>query len=234
MAHGRGTGFHQALQSEAQIRAHLAAAASLLAAQQPDLVALQEVDQPSVWSGGFDHVAVVAEHLDSHSYAAGRHVDRFGLHYGTAVLSALPTEAAHSYTFAANPPTPSKGWVLSTVEVGGRSVDVVSVHLDFSRAAVRAEQVAEMIAVLSQRDHPLVIMGDLNTDWSAGESAVAQLCQGLTLHTWEPESPLVTFPAMDERLDWILVSDELVLEAQWILEDPVSDHRAVVAELRLQ
>lgn len=234
LAHGRGTGLHQAVQGATQIRAQLSSAAALLAAEQPALIALQEVDHDSVWSGGFDHVAFVAERVDVHSHAAGKHVDRFGLHYGTAVLSNLPVASAHSYTFAATPPTPTKGWVLSTVQVGEVAVDVVSVHLDFSRAKVRAAQAAEMIAVLSQRDHPLVLMGDLNAGWGGDESVVSLLCHALTLHTWEPESPLVTFPAMGERLDWILVSDALELETQWILETPVSDHRVVVADLRLR
>ena len=65
VAHGRGTGFHQALQSEEQIRAQLVAAAALLAAEEPDVIALQEVDQPSIWSGGVDQIAVIADEIDA-------------------------------------------------------------------------------------------------------------------------------------------------------------------------
>ena len=234
VAHGRAMGFHQALQSEERIKEQLAAAAALLAAEDPDLIALQEADSPSAWSGGFDHVAFFADHTDSRAYAAGKHIDAFGLRYGTAVLSQTPIHEARSSTFAISPPTPAKGWVLSTVQVGAVWVDVVSVHLDFSRESVRTRQVTELVEALQARPHPLVLMGDLNTEWDDDDSAVARLCRELGLHTWAPSEALVTFPTTKSRLDWILVSEELEFTSHRVLDAPVSDHRAVVADLRLR
>jgi endonuclease/exonuclease/phosphatase family metal-dependent hydrolase len=43
---------------------------------------------------------------------------------------------------------------------------------------------------------------------------------------------MVTFPKTGRRLDWILVSPQLEFADHRILDDPISDHYAVVAEIR--
>lgn len=56
LAHGRGTAGHQATLSREQIAANLQKVADLIRRHRPDVLALQEADDPSVWSGWFDHV----------------------------------------------------------------------------------------------------------------------------------------------------------------------------------
>ena len=51
LAHGRGQGLHQALQNAGVRNSNLEKVRALLAGEAPDLVALQEVDAPSFWSG---------------------------------------------------------------------------------------------------------------------------------------------------------------------------------------
>ena len=113
-------------------------------------------------------------------------------------------------------------------------MDLVSVHLDFSRSAVRAKQVAEMIDLLSQRPNPLILMGDFNSDWFSEDSALRMLAAGLELRAYRPEATdLGSYPRSGRRLDWILISEPLAFSAYRTLELGLSDHHAVFAELRL-
>ena len=115
-----------------------------------------------------------------------------------------------------------------------RQADVVSVHLDFLRAGVRARQVARMVEVLAPRGRPLVVMGDFNAEWHDESSAVQRLADSLGLVAHAPEVRAHTFPAFRARLDWILVSPQLAFERHEVLSDVVSDHLPVIADLSLR
>ena len=74
LAHGRGQGLHQALQS-AEVRSrNLDQVRTLLAREAPDLVAVQEVDAPSFWSGGIDQLDFLGRDLQFRHYLHGAHV----------------------------------------------------------------------------------------------------------------------------------------------------------------
>ena len=61
LAHGRKDAWHQALLRRATIQANLNEVARILRQEEPDVVALQEADAPSLWSGRFDHIAYLSE-----------------------------------------------------------------------------------------------------------------------------------------------------------------------------
>lgn len=238
LAHGRSNGFHQAFQSRKTIEANLGRVAEVVVRENAHVVALQEADGPSLWSGQFDHVRFVAEAAGLPHYVRGNHMVGPRTRYGTAVISKLPTrEAPVSVTFRPSPPTLAKGFVLVTVPMPGAPdilVDVVSVHLDFARSAVRRRQVQEIIGLLSLRNHPRVILGDFNADY-AGEPTLRLLLDGLDLLAWNPEDTSgATFPFTNKRLDWILASPSLAFEAYRVIPDTLSDHRAVWARLVLR
>ncbi len=236
LAHGRGNGRNQCLQSGRRIRGTLGVVAELLRREQPDVVALQEADGESVWSGDFDHVTTLGRDAGFFTGCRAENVRGLGLSYGTALLSqfALADPAAH--TFAASPPTFSKGFVVAGIRhpASARPIDIVSVHLDFSRSSVRRRQVDHMIRVLRDRGRPLVVMGDFNCEWGPGTTPVTRLAAALGLRAYRPEDDgMATFPTMDRRLDWILVSPELRFLSCRTLPDVVSDHLPIVAELEL-
>jgi len=139
-------------------------------------------------------------------------------------------------TFDASPPTFSKGFVVATVDWPGEpniKVDVVSVHLDFLRKSVRGWQVEDMIAKLSSRGRPMIVMGDFNCEWKSKKSAVRAIAEGLNLKAYQPASlGMDTFPLLRRRMDWILISDELEFVTYRVLPDVISDHYAVVCEVR--
>ena len=232
-AHGRADGVHQALLSEERITENLDQIALVLNDLSPEVVALQEADGPSLWSGRFDHVAYLADAGGYEHALRGEHVSGLKLSYGTALLSRYPLENEASITFPPSPPLFPKGFVVGEVEVPGVGpVTVASVHLDFARESVRQEQVERLAEELADRPRPLIVMGDFNCDWD-DETTLPGLAEQLGLKVFKPEDTTTTFPKLGKRLDWIFVSDELEFVDYKVIGAELSDHRAVVARLRV-
>jgi endonuclease/exonuclease/phosphatase family metal-dependent hydrolase len=237
VAHGRGTGFHQMLQYSDETVRNLDSIATLLRVTGPDVIALQEADGPSFWSGNFNHVEHLASNAGfTHSVQAS-HVDAMGLAYGTALMSRLDLSNPRAVTFDPSLSPIPKGFVVSTIRWPGEDlidIDVVSVHLDFMSGAIRKKQADELIAVLRNRNHRVIVMGDLNSGWQQQGSAAQYLADSLGLNAYQPENnALVTFPALAERLDWILISPGLEFNSHEVIGAGISDHRGVLAELTL-
>lgn len=236
IAHGRGESFHQLLQDTDTTVANLDSIATLLRCSGVDIVALQEADGPSFWSGNFNHVDYLANNGAFSQSVQGMHVDGLGLAYGTALMANLALNNPKAITFDPSLSPVPKGFVVSTVNWPGNAdidVDIVSVHLDFASAAIRRQQAAELIETLRRRGHPVIIMGDFNDGWEEN-STVRHISEALALTAWSPEETgLETFPAFSKRLDWILVSPELSFRSYNVLPDPISDHRSVLAEVTL-
>ena len=239
LAHGRKRGPHQALQARTRLEQNLREVAAALLHASPDIVALQEADGPSSWSGNFDHVATLAELIEHEHHFRGEHglfeVGDLRLNYGTALLSQQQLVEPESHAFDRNW-RDTKGFVVARVAVpqwNDLEVDVVSVHLDFLAPNVRRQQIAHMAEVIGRRDRPTVLLGDLNT----GDRATQKLLlEKLGLRSC-PISRTPTFPSIRplRRLDWVLVSEDLEFASEHIvLPHRVSDHLAVVADLKLR
>ena len=239
VAHARRHARHQALLAEPALRQNLAAIAAVLRREGADVVALQEADGPSAWSGGFDHVATLAE-LSGYPHAfRGEHnpfsLGKLDLSSGTALLSRLPLAAPRSRAFGESW-RDTKGFVAATVAsdaLGGRELDVVSIHLDFLAERIRRRQVEHLVEQFRHHERPLVVSGDFNCEWSERRRSLDTLRRELRLRPLE-SSAHATFPSWRPlvRLDWILVSDELDFCGYRTLPDRLSDHLGVVAEIR--
>ena len=239
IGHGRGTAINQLLVSRKKTYRNLDRIAAVLERSEVDVVALQEADGPSRWSGGFDHVEHVAVLSGLTCAVHGVHAEGGMFRYGTALLSRRGLREARSHRFPPSRPTLRKGFVRAVVDwrVDGRvvPVTVVSVHLDYSRESVREVQVAEMIAELTDSPTPRIVMGDLNAGWERDDSIVRELAAGLRLQPIEPEAPgFGTYKSADgKRLDWILISDDLRFTRHEVLRERLSDHLAVLADVEL-
>jgi endonuclease/exonuclease/phosphatase family metal-dependent hydrolase len=237
LAHGRGQRWHQWLLKRAAIEANLDRVSAVLRRESPDVVALQEADGPSYWSGDFDHVAYLAEAAGYPYLVRGEHVQRRRLVYGTALLSKIPVHDALSVTFTRSITASTKGFVVARLALPGRhklSVDVAAVHLDCLRARVRRRQVSQIVESLATRGVPLVVMGDFNCGWHGRASPLRRLAEGLGLSAYCATSRRPwTFPRLRRRIDWILISPALEFAHCANLPDRVSDHRAVQAKLVL-
>lgn len=239
-AHGGRRAAHQAVLSRARVLRNLRRAARVVQATAADIVALQEADGPSAWSGDLDHVEVLARlgRLPSHYRGEHSRLDMgpLRLTYGTALLSRLPLAGRRSHRFATCW-RDTKGFVLATVPVaawGGMEIDVVSVHLDFLARRLRRRQVEQLARVVAPRRRPRVVLGDLNCCWSRERETLDLVAHSLGVELFDPEAQAPTYPARRprRRLDWILASKELELVSYRTLAHPLSDHLAVLGELR--
>ncbi len=242
IAHGRKDGVNQLFQRGTTIRKNLHEIAGVLSHSGAAIVALQEADAPSLWSGQFDHIAVLAEQANYPAVIHTTHARSWLFHYGTAILSQAGFTETLNYTFQPSPPTLNKGFTLAQIvwQPHGQDqppvlLDIVSVHLDFSRKQVRESQIREMTKVLEGRDQPIIILGDFNSDWLADELVVRALANDNKLQGYRPAADdLGTYPSGNKRLDWILISESLEFISYKVLPDVLSDHKAIVAEIGLR
>jgi len=237
LAHGRKDSFTQFFVDKSTFRNNLVEVAEFLKRENADIVTLQEADASSSWSGDFDHVAFLAREAGYAWYTHAIHIDNIFATYGTAVLSRYPIINGYGFDFNPTPPTPKKGFTLAEIEWMPNGVDkdkvvidVISVHLDFSRSSKRVEQIEDMKKVLGERDNPVVVLGDFNSDWVNGERELQALASEVQLATHLPEiNHMYTY--FDDRFDWILISREFDFCNYYTTTDILSDHLAVISEI---
>jgi len=236
VAHARRFGRHQALVAPLRLRDNLAAIAEVLRREAPDVVALQEADGPSAWSGDFDHVATLAQLGGfAHAFRGEHNPFSFGgrdLSSGTALLARVALEAPRSRAFQETW-RDTKGFVAATVRPAALEagpIDVVSIHLDFLADRVRRRQVEQLVETFRESDRPLVVMGDFNCEWSERRRSLDLLRRELRLRPLDAAAH-ATYPSWRPlvRLDWILISDALAFAGYETLPDRLSDHLGVVA-----
>lgn len=201
-----------------------------------DLVALQEVDSRTRRSGRVDQPQVIADALGMHvGFVEHRRFD--GGRIGVALLSRHPLANVERIALP--------GGVLAAlradVTIGGRVVRVFVVHLRptdprESLAQQRAmdatrRREAEAVLLLATAQHvPTIVLGDFNARSNSPEYAAfadhfADACpEGGA--TWPTSVPLV-------RIDYVWTSDALTRIACPRFDPDTSDHRPVVADLRL-
>ena len=242
VAHGRKDRRNQMLLKTETIRTNLVDVAQALKKADAHVIALQEADAESAWSGRFDHVNLLADQADYPCYFHGVHASNRIYDFGTALLSRYPFGGAFSHSFKPSKPTTNKGFVVAALnwKPTGQlqapvSIKFVSVHLDFSRQSVRRSQIDEMAGLLAKIDGPMVLMGDFNTDWKTEDSSLKYLADQLQLTVFEPHAEgLSTYGDKGARLDWILISPGLRFSKYAVVPDVISDHYAVAAEIMLE
>ena len=239
LAHGRKDSFNQLFVGEDTHKENLNDIADVLIQHKPHVVALQEADAVSRWSGSFDHVAYLASAAKYPWRTHESNAESWLYSYGTALLSALSFAETIKHTFKPSPPTLVKGLVLAQIEwpfgdgIKSRKVDIISVHLDFSRQSVRDKQIKEMLEILSIRMNPTIIMGDFNSEWLAEVSVIKELATKSRFSSYRPESgDYNTYK--DKRLDWILISNDMEFANYQVLPEILADHLMVVAEIRFK
>lgn len=238
LAHGRAMARSQVGIARDKIEENLQRAAQVMREVGPGLVAVQEADAPSTWSGGFSHLDYVAERAMLPAVCHGRHFELrlfpVMIQYGAALLSGEPLMDCRSIRFSRDR-WDTKGFVRATVLVDNRIVTVVSVHLDYRSAKRRMAQARMMVDELRRAGGPLIVLGDFNTDGRKADS-VRYVCDTLNLSRYEPDSTdpsMATYPADEpvERIDWILISDAFRFVGHHVGDSVVSDHRAVWADI---
>jgi endonuclease/exonuclease/phosphatase family metal-dependent hydrolase len=222
--------------------------AAAIRAAAPDVVALQEVDVHWAERSGFaDQAAALGARLGMEVRFApiyrlpGADPTRPPREFGVALLSRYPIvrfendSLTRLSTQDANAtPAPAPGLLDATIDVRGTRVRVLTTHLDYrADPAVRACQVAELLALTGPSGTPTLLLGDLNAPPDAPE--LQPLLRRLRDAWPHSAGPGLTYPAAapTKRIDYVLVSPDVRVRAARVPDTRASDHRPVVVDLVL-
>ncbi len=199
--------------------------AKLIREQEPDVVALQEVDNKCRRSKSVDQAAELARLTGMHG-AFGKAMDYDGGEYGQAILSRYPIGETKVHRL------PGEGEPRIAFEAGieadGGKFAFVTVHLDHQREERRLKQVETLVAVLGEVEGPVILAGDFND--VPGSAALKAF--GDPWRAVEKKEPALTCPAGKPRveIDHIFVRGFVPAGKAEVLPEAVaSDHRPVAA-----
>lgn len=206
--------------------------AAVLRRLEPDIVALQEVDERAERSGRVDQAAELGRLLGMHPafgsffpYQEGR--------YGMAVLSRRPIKSVRSVGLPpGNEPRVALAVEIERPDLG--SLMVVNVHLDWVRDdTFRLAQAEELARFLDGVDMPFILLGDFNDEPG---SRTLDLFLGRAIEAAKPPERRLTFPSDDPRreIDFVLAAPRGAWRtgtAEVVEEAAASDHRPVLAVL---
>jgi len=213
----------------------LARTANAIGALEADVVALQEVDRGVERSGRVDEPRVLGEQLGlGHTF--GAFFPYQGGEYGMALLSRFPIRRSLPLRLPdGNEPRVA---LFAELELPfGRRVQVVNVHFDWvENDTLRYAQVQALAVVLDTASLPTILLGDFN---DVPGSRTLQRWRGRFAPAAKPAEDHLTFSSTEpvKEIDHILLGPPGAWEPATarVVSDPVtSDHRAVVAEVRLR
>jgi len=214
---------------------NLDAVAGIINSLEPDLVALQEVDNKTARAKGLDLTAELSRRTGMQG-VFGKAMDYDGGGYGEAVLSRYPVIETKN-----NPlPHSVKAEPRAALEVhielpGGVKMAFIGTHLDHQRdQSNRMMQTKRIMELYENYDLPIVLAGDLNA--APGSDPI-----NLLRRQWSDaarDDPRPTFPSVKpaRKIDYIMYKPKgqwKVVDVRVIDEKVASDHCPVFAVLEL-
>lgn len=216
--------------------------AAVIAAQAPDVVALQEVDVGRARTGKVDQAHEIARRLGmAFHFNAALKVEEE--RYGDAILTALPEKlikAGPLPGYRRIPQLEPRGAIWVAVTEGDRALNIINTHLGLvpREQQIQAQDVAGSEWVAHAKDQPLLLTGDFNA--TPGTVVYRTLTARLQDARRLVKSPVgATFPSPFPvlRLDHMFVSAGIKVEAMWTAADALaraaSDHLPLVADITL-
>jgi endonuclease/exonuclease/phosphatase family metal-dependent hydrolase len=197
--------------------------AALIKARQPDVVALQEVDNRCRRSGSVDQTAELAK-LTGMTGVFGKAMDHDGGEYGQAILSKHPIGETKIHRLPGDG-EPRIGFE-AVVTIGGKPLRMVSVHLDHQQDARRLKQAEALAAALEKGGLPVILAGDFND--VPGSPVMKAFDAGWT--AMAKKEPVLTAPAdkPEVEIDHVLLRGFEPRGLLEVLPEAVaSDHRPI-------
>lgn len=215
-------------------RVDLERIADVLRRLDPDIVALQEVDEGVERSGGEDQARRLGELLGMH-HAFGSFMDYQGGRYGMAILSRCAIRRSDPVRLTEGN-EPRIALVAEIVQPDGSVLSVVNVHFDWvGDDGFRFAQAVEVARLLDGLSGPWILAGDFNDQPG---SRTLNLFHERSREAAKPRDGRLTFSSTDPRkeIDFVFVSpadDWTVGTVEVVTETMASDHLPVVASLVL-
>jgi len=203
--------------------------------EDPDLVALQEVDVNTKRSNKVDQAAVIAQKLGMQAFF-GRAIDHEGGYYGVAILSKYPLSETVVIPLPEEADPKAEDRVLTTAKVtlpNGKVIRFGSTHLDVRSAGNRDQQVQKISEIATQETLPFIVAGDFNA--MPGTSAIDLLDKSFTRSCTDNCAPTIPVINPNRTIDFVAFSKTSpfkVISQKVIPERYASDHLPVVVNLQ--
>jgi endonuclease/exonuclease/phosphatase family metal-dependent hydrolase len=218
--------------------------ADVIAAYEPDVVALQELDVGRVRTGGVDQAHAVAQALGMHVHfhASMRVLEE---EYGNAILTHRPSKLVKAGALPGLPGNPRlepRGALWACVNIGGTDMQIINTHLGLRRH----ERLAQVNALLGPHwlghrtcREPVILLGDFNA------TPRSRAYQRLVSHLRDAQTqvrlakPKATFPSRLPmlRIDHAFVSREIRVQRVETVRTPLarvaSDHLPLLVEFQI-
>ncbi len=217
---------------------------AVIAAEAPDIVALQEVDVGRRRTDGVDQAHELARRLGMRSsFQPALRVEEE--QYGDAVLTALPMTRVRAGTlpgYALLPRLEPRGALWVSIETLAGPVQIINTHLGLiprEQHAQAKELAGPRWLGCAARHDPLMLVGDLNT--TRGTNAYRILTNDLADATKQISNRrrIATFPSRSPvlRIDHVLINHRVrVIDAR-VPSGPqvraASDHRPLIVDFEI-
>lgn len=209
------------------------AIADVIAAEDPDVVGIQETESGRLTSGAHDGVRWLANELGYH-YTYGTTTSAGS--YGVALLSRWPIrdERVVYMPVANSPPYPA---LVAELDTPQGLLPVVVTHFQTQRPGHRQAEEAELVVELASDYDRTVVLGDFNVRPDSDEAAYRIMAETF-VDAWRAAESTSrqgdTYSAADprKRIDYVWVTDDWTVATVRTAGRPAaSDHLAVVATL---
>ncbi|MDQ6653942.1 MAG: endonuclease/exonuclease/phosphatase family protein [Acidobacteriota bacterium] len=210
--------------------------AGVISNEHPDLVGVQEVDRGVKRTEGRDEIAELAK-MTGMDYAFAHNLDYQGGQYGVAILSRFPIATTDRRKYENKREAERRGMIRIQVDIGGRTVNFVTTHLDYQCEDGRIFETEQMLKFLDEVKGPLIVVGDFNDDPTGG--AYKLMLSGFE-DAWissRAKDVGLSYPAdkPTKRIDYIFMrrSDRVKAKKAHVVNTLASDHLPVVFDLEL-
>ncbi len=211
--------------------------ADVIIQERPDLVGLQEVDRGVRRTEGIDEIAELAR-MTRMDYAFGHNLDYQEGQYGVAILSKFLIEKIDHRKYENRREAERRGMLLVAVDIGGRTINFATTHLDYQRDDGRLFETEQLLRFLADVKNPLIVVGDFNGE-PAGSAHKLMLTK--FEDAWigtRAKGDGFTYPAdkPSKKIDYIFyrASDGVRAKKTWVVKTTASDHLPVMAELEIR
>ncbi len=206
--------------------------ADLIKSLDPDLVALQEIDNRTGRTGGVNQAARLGQ-LTGLGSVFGPFMDYDGGEYGMAVLSKLPFVNPTSHLLPPGP-EPRTSLAINVLLPNGGEIVFAGIHF-YRTERERMAQARRLLRVLEDEPVPVVLAGDFN---STPDSPVMNLV-GESFAVPDKGDDHLTFRSDDptREIDFIVFrpADRFTVIESRVIDEPLaSDHRPVLLIVEFQ
>jgi endonuclease/exonuclease/phosphatase family metal-dependent hydrolase len=234
-ATGTGPAFHLPLPGAGYLRSNrrvLAGITEFLRRQDADLIGLVEIDTGSVRSGMVNQAEFIAGSLG--------HFSAYQCKYGaSSVNNFLPIVRKQANAFLAAPRVHGErfhyfdsGIKRLIIELELDDVSLFLVHLSI-KYRHRQYQLRSLHELVEKSTKPVIVAGDFNTFWGTHELYL--FMRAARLHSANTRN-LPTYPAHAPRaeLDFVLVGEQIDVNAFSVPDIRLSDHRPLICDFTVR